>query len=116
MKMLMVFFFPAVFSFYHNQGSGHWLTHDSMPVIRHRFILQQPKPKNMYIDVYHFGVGAVTGQAMAASYQRDQAMGKKYGVHFLKYWTGETGGTVYFLSTAPDSQSVLKAHMEAHGK
>jgi hypothetical protein len=116
MKMLMVFFFPAAFSFFHDEASSQRMKHDSTPVMHHRIILQQPKPKNMYIDVYHFGSGSVTSQAMATSYLRDQAMGKKYGVHFLKYWMDRTGGNVYFLSVATDSQSVLKTHAEAHGK
>ena len=34
---------------------------------------------------------------------------------FQKYWVDEAHGTVYCLSSAPDTMSVVETHREAHG-
>ena len=71
--------------------------------------------KNLYIDVHHLGAGKVTVKDVAAAHQKDLAVEKKYGVNFIKYWVDVTKGDVYCLSTSPDTQSIRKAHAEAHG-
>jgi hypothetical protein len=71
--------------------------------------------KNLYIDVHHLGAGKVTAKAAAETHQKDQAVEKKYGVTFIKYWVDEARGDIYCLASAPDSQSIRKAHAEAHG-
>jgi len=71
--------------------------------------------KNLYIDVHHLGPGKVTYKAVAAAHKKDLAVESKYGVHFINYWVDEAGGTIYCLSTAPDSDAIRKTHAEAHG-
>ncbi|MGH2563306.1 MAG: DUF4242 domain-containing protein, partial [Ginsengibacter sp.] len=36
-------------------------------------------------------------------------------VNFIKFWIDEKEGKVYCLSSAKDSQSIIKTHAEAHG-
>ncbi|HVU55036.1 MAG TPA: DUF4242 domain-containing protein [Puia sp.] len=70
---------------------------------------------NYYIDVHHLGAGKVTAAAVAEAHAKDLAVEGKYGVKFLKYWVDETSGTVYCLSSAPDTMDIRKTHAEAHG-
>ena len=39
----------------------------------------------------------------------------KHNVKYLKYWFNEADGTVFCLSEAPDRESALAVHREAHG-
>ena len=70
---------------------------------------------HLYLDVHHLGPGKVTAAGVAEAHAKDLAVQKKYGAHFLKYWVDETGGDVYCLVSAADSQSLRKTHAEAHG-
>jgi len=75
----------------------------------------QPASKNLFIDVHHLGAGKVTAKDVEAAHQKDLAIEKKYGVDIIRYWFDETKGDVYCLASAPDSESILKTHAEAHG-
>jgi len=52
---------------------------------------------------------------VAAAHQKDLAVQKKYGVNFMNYWVNEKEGLVMCLAEAPDSNSLINAHKEAHG-
>ena len=71
--------------------------------------------RNLYIDVHHFGPGKVKLADVAAAHQKDLAVEKKFGVNFIDYWVDEKEGTVYCLSTAPDSMAIRNTHASAHG-
>jgi hypothetical protein len=71
--------------------------------------------KHLFIDVHHLGRGKVTYEAVAAAHAKDLATEGKYGVDFIKYWVDTAAGTVYCLSSAFDSASIIKTHAEAHG-
>ncbi len=71
--------------------------------------------RNLYIDVHHFGPGKVKLADVAAAHQKDLAIEKKFGVNFIDYWVDEKEGTVYCLSTAPDSMAIRNTHASAHG-
>lgn len=71
--------------------------------------------RHFYIDVHHFEPGKVKYEGVAEAHAKDLAVEKKYGVHFIKFWVDEARGTVYCLSSSPDSQSIAKTHAEAHG-
>jgi len=75
----------------------------------------KPASRNLYIDVHHLGAGKVTAKDVAAAHQKDLAIEKKYGVNMIKYWFDEARGDVYCLASAPDTESLLKTHAEAHG-
>ena len=71
--------------------------------------------KNLYIDVHQLTPGKVSFKDVAAAHAKDLAEEKAYGVHFLKYWVNEEKGTVYCLSSASDTESIIKTHAKAHG-
>ena len=70
---------------------------------------------HLYMDVHQMEPGKVKFEDVAAAHQKDLATQGKYGVNFIKFWVDEKNGTVYCLSTAPDSNAVKKTHAEAHG-
>ena len=45
----------------------------------------------------------------------DLAVQDKYGVKFLQYWINEDEGLVFCLMEAPDKESCVAVHQEAHG-
>ena len=71
--------------------------------------------KHLYLDVHHVGPGKVAAKDAAGAHQKDLAIQNKYGVNFIKYWVDEANGNIYCLAEAADSQSIRKAHAEAHG-
>jgi len=68
----------------------------------------------LFMDV-HKGVDGLTAQAVADAHKKDLETQGKYGVKYLKYWFNEQDGTVFCLSEAPDKESALRVHSEAHG-
>jgi hypothetical protein len=72
-------------------------------------------PRHLFVDVHEFEPGEVTTEAVAEAHQKDLAVQAHYGVEFEKYWVDEQAGRVYCLSSAPDAESVVDAHREAHG-
>ena len=71
--------------------------------------------KNYYIDVHELEPGSVTFEDVAAAHEKDLATQDKHDVSFIKYWVDTARGTVYCLSSASDSGSIVKTHAEAHG-
>lgn len=69
----------------------------------------------LYLDVHHLEPGKVTYQAVAEAHAKDLATQGKYNVKFHRYWVDEANGTVYCLSSAPDTQSIRNTHAKAHG-
>jgi hypothetical protein len=39
----------------------------------------------------------------------------QYRVNYLKYWVDEQGGKVFCLVEAPDAETAIRVHREAHG-
>lgn len=71
--------------------------------------------KHLFIDVHHLAPGSITNADVAAAHAKDLAVEKKYGVDFIKYWVDTARGTIYCLSSARDSEDIIKTHAEAHG-
>ena len=71
--------------------------------------------KYLFIDVHHLGPGKITYADAAGAHAKDLAVEGKYGVKFIKYWVDTARGTVYCLSSASDTGSIIKTHGEAHG-
>jgi hypothetical protein len=71
--------------------------------------------KKFYLDVHELGAGNVTAEAVAEAHKKDLEVQKKYGVNFINYWVDVKTGTVFCLSEAPDSESIIQTHKEAHG-
>src|SRR5437773_9507450 len=71
--------------------------------------------KYLFIDVHHVGPGKITYEDVAAAHAKDLAVESKNGVQLIKYWVDTSKGTVYSLSSASDTGSIIKTHAEAHG-
>jgi uncharacterized protein DUF4242 len=71
--------------------------------------------KHLFIDEHNLAPGKVNFSDVMAAHQKDLATEGKYGTEFLKFWVDEVKGKVYCLVSAPDSQSIMQTHAEAHG-
>jgi len=67
----------------------------------------------LFMDVHH--LDKVTAADVADAHRKDLAVQDRHNVHFIRYWVDEDSATVYCLSEAPDAESVLDTHREAHG-
>ncbi|MGB2713077.1 MAG: DUF4242 domain-containing protein [Vicinamibacterales bacterium] len=68
----------------------------------------------LFMDV-HNHVDGLTADAVADAHQADLKTQGKYGVKYLKYWYDEATGKVFCLIEAPDKESAIAVHREAHG-
>jgi hypothetical protein len=68
----------------------------------------------LYMDI-HQHIPGLTAKAIAEAHAMDVATQKKYGVEYLKYWFDEGTGKAFCLVNAPDKESAMKVHREAHG-
>jgi class 3 adenylate cyclase len=68
----------------------------------------------LYMDI-HGGLGEVTPEDLDAAHKRDLAVQHKHGVRFLTYWFNDPAGHAFCLVEAPDRDSAVACHKEAHG-
>jgi hypothetical protein len=68
----------------------------------------------LFLDIHH-KVDGLSADAVADAHKKDVEIQKKYGVNYLKYWFNEKEGRVFCLVEAPDKESAIKVHKEAHG-
>ena len=68
----------------------------------------------LFMDV-HRKIDGLTAHDVAHAHQKDLDVQDKHNVKYLKYWFNEADGTVFCLSEAPDRESALAVHREAHG-
>ena len=71
--------------------------------------------KQLYLDVHHVGAGKVTSKDAEGAHQKDLAVQGKYGVNLINYWVDEKTGTIVCLAQAPNADSLINTHKEAHG-
>lgn len=71
--------------------------------------------KDLYLDLHTMGAGKVNASAVAGAHQKDLAVQKKHGVNLINYWVDEKNGTVMCLAQAPNADSLISTHREAHG-
>lgn len=57
----------------------------------------------------------MTAVDIAEAHRKDLEVQEGYGVHFLTYWFDEARGTGFCLIDAPDIQTAMRVHDEAHG-
>jgi class 3 adenylate cyclase len=57
----------------------------------------------------------VTAAEIAEAHRKDLEVQEGYGVRFLTYWFDEARGTGFCLIDAPDIQTAMRVHDEAHG-
>jgi len=77
--------------------------------------LSQPEPQSYYIDVHDMAPGKIKIADVAAAHEKDLATEGKFGVNFIKYWVDPEKGKIYCLSKAPNEESIINTHREAHG-
>ena len=68
----------------------------------------------LFMDVHELG-DAVSMDDVAKAHAADLATQGGYGVHYLRYWVDEAGGQIFCLVDAPDADSAITVHKEAHG-
>lgn len=68
----------------------------------------------LFLDIHH-KVNGLTSDAIAEAHKKDLQVQHKFGVNYLKYWFNEKDGRVFCLVEAPDKESAIKVHKEAHG-
>jgi class 3 adenylate cyclase len=57
----------------------------------------------------------LTAADVAEAHRKDLEIQERYGVRFLTYWFDEPRGTTFCLVDAPDIQTAMRVHDEAHG-
>jgi class 3 adenylate cyclase len=57
----------------------------------------------------------LTAADIAEAHRKDLEVQERYGVRFLTYWFDEVRGTGFCLIDAPDIQTAMRVHDEAHG-
>jgi len=58
----------------------------------------------------------LTAADIAQAHQQDLQVQGRYGVRFLTYWFDDTRGTAFCLIDAPDIETAMQVHDEAHGQ
>ena len=61
-------------------------------------------------------LSGLTASDIAEAHRKDLEVQGQYGVRFLTYWFDETRGTGFCLIDAPDIQTAMRVHDEAHGE
>ena len=60
-------------------------------------------------------LSGLTAADIAEAHRKDLEVQGRYGVRFLTYWFDETRGTGFCLIDAPDIETAMRVHDEAHG-
>ena len=60
-------------------------------------------------------LSGLTAADIAEAHRKDLEVQGKYGVRFLTYWFDESRGTGFCLIDAPDIETAMRVHDEAHG-
>ena len=68
----------------------------------------------LFMDIHTLPDGA-TAAEVAGAHQEDLKVQGQYGVDYKSYWVDEANGKIFCLVDAPDAESAIKVHQEAHG-
>ena len=66
-----------------------------------------------YLDVHD--TPGVKAEDVAEAHAADVRVQGKYGVDYKHYWVDEEAGKVFCLVDAPDRETAIRVHREAHG-
>ena len=58
----------------------------------------------------------VTAHDLAHLHEKDLEVQGRYGVQVMTYWFDEARGAVFCLFDAPDAETAMRVHQEAHGE
>ncbi|MBJ6124781.1 nickel-binding protein [Microvirga splendida] len=68
----------------------------------------------IYLDRHD--LKGLTAADIAEAHRKDLEVQGRYGVRFLTYWFDDTRGTAFCLIDAPDIDTAMRVHDEAHGE
>jgi hypothetical protein len=68
----------------------------------------------LYMDMHTFDGGVSLTDVMDA-HRKDLEVQGKHDVDYKAYWVDESSGKVFCLVEAPDAESAVRVHAEAHG-
>jgi hypothetical protein len=68
----------------------------------------------LFMDI-HEKVEGLTAEAVSNAHKADLETQAAYGVDYRSYWFDESTGKVFCLVEAPDAESAIRVHREAHG-
>lgn len=69
----------------------------------------------MPIFVDRHDLSGLTAEDIAEAHRKDLELQEPYGVNFLTYWFDKNRGTGFCLIDAPDAETAMRVHEEAHG-
>ncbi|PPJ25499.1 DUF4242 domain-containing protein [Nocardia nova] len=69
----------------------------------------------LFIDVHEHLPEGTTARDVAAAHAADVAIQGDYGVTYQRYWVDEASHTAFCLVDAPDADTAIAVHREAHG-
>jgi hypothetical protein len=69
----------------------------------------------LFMDVHESLPEGATAKDVAEAHAADVRTQDQYGVNYLKYWVDEQDGKVFCLVEAPDADTAIRVHREAHG-
>ena len=69
----------------------------------------------LFMDVHNSLPDGATDDDVAEAHRADVATQGKYGVKYKHYWADAADGKVFCLVEAPDADTAIKVHKEAHG-
>ncbi len=69
---------------------------------------------SLFMDI-HTIEGGVAASDVAQAHLADLKAQGAYGVDYQRYWVDEERGLIFCLVEAPDAESAVTVHREAHG-
>ena len=66
-----------------------------------------------YMDMHD--LPGVKAEDVVGAHEADLRIQDQYGVNYKHYWVDEAAGKVFCLVDAPDKESAIRVHREAHG-
>jgi uncharacterized protein DUF4242 len=69
----------------------------------------------LFMDVHEQLPEGATAVDVAGAHQADLETQGRYGVKYQQYWVDEANGKVFCLVEAPDADTAITVHREAHG-
>jgi hypothetical protein len=69
----------------------------------------------LYMDVHENMPEGAGAKDVADAHAADVATQEKYGVNYKKYWVDEAQRKIFCLVEAPDAETAIRVHREAHG-
>ena len=69
----------------------------------------------LYMDIHEELPLGATVADVAHAHAADLATQDQYGVNYRSYWVDEANGKVFCLVEAPDAETAIRVHREAHG-